>query len=97
MGTGKGGEDKLSRIRMTRINLHLGAALVYLCDFLFIADIKSRFYALRIHVVGNRQDIHVSGPFSVSEQRSFHTVGSGKNGKLRCGHAGSLGRYADEC
>lgn len=79
MGAGERSKYQLSSVRMTRIDMHLCAALVNLRDLLDVADLKLRIDSLGEHIVGNGQDIHVAGTLTVSEQGSFNAVSACKH------------------
>ena len=68
MGTGKSGEYQLARIGMSCINRHLAASFIYFNNFIDMLNVQFGIDSLGKHVVGNREQIHVSGAFSVSEQ-----------------------------
>ena len=53
MGAGECGKYQLSCIRMTRIDGHLGAALVHLCDLTDVLNVQLRIDALGEHIVSN--------------------------------------------
>ena len=82
MGTGECSKYQLSSVRMTRIDMHLCAALVNLRDLLDVADLKLRIDSLREHIVGDGQDIHVSGTLTISEQGSLNAVSACKHCKF---------------
>ena len=52
-------------------------------------DIQLRVNALGKHIIGDGEQIHVSGTLPVSEQSPFHPLGSGKKGQLGACHTGS--------
>ena len=89
MGTGKGGKYQLPGIRMPWIHLHLRTALAHLCDGLDIFNLQFRIDALREHVVGNVQDIHITGALSISQKRSLHALRAGQKRQLRSRNPGS--------
>ena len=53
MGAGECGKYQLSCIRMTRVDGHLGTALVYFCDLADILNLQLRVDALGEHVVSD--------------------------------------------
>ena len=53
MGTGECGKYQLSCIRMTRVDGHLGAALVYFRDLTDILNVQFRGDALGEHIVSD--------------------------------------------
>ena len=74
MRTGKGCKYQLAAVRMAGMNVHLCAPLVNLADLLDILNRKLRIDPLRKHIIGDIQNVHISGPLSVAKQRPFHTV-----------------------
>ena len=89
VGSGEGGEDQLARIGMSRVDLHLRAALVDLGDLLLIGDVQVRLDALGEHVVCHGQDVHIAGALAVSEQRALHAVRACQQRQFRRRHAGA--------
>ena len=89
MRTGECGKYELTCIRMSRIDVHLCATLVNLCDLTDVLDIQLRIDSLREHVVSQSQDIYITGTLTVSEQSSLYTVCACKQCQLGSCHAGS--------
>ena len=52
---------------MSLRNIHLGAALVNLCDLTNILDLQLRIDALGEHVISQGQNIDITGTLAVAE------------------------------
>ena len=67
MRTGKCGKYQLTGIGVSRVDIHLTASFINLDNIVDALQVKLRIYALREHVVGNGQNIHVTGALTVTE------------------------------
>ena len=84
MAAGESGEHQLAHIGLAGIHLHMGAALVYVPDFVDVGEVQLGINALGVHVHGQRDHIHVAGTLAVAEQGGLHTVCTGQQTQL-CG------------
>ena len=100
MRAGEGGEYQLADIRLTRVDLHVGAALIDVAQMRQVAEIELRVDALRIHIESHRYDVHVARALAVAEESSLHTLGTCQQCQLACRHAAAavvVGVNADDC
>ena len=84
---------------MTHINTHLATTLIDFHDFLHVLDLKLGIDSLRKHIVSHRQNIHITGTFSIAQKSAFHTVCTGEKRQFCDGHTGSsviMGMYAED-
>ena len=86
MAAGKGGMDQLSSIGMTFRHRQLVAELRRLDQLVNVGEGQGRVDALREHVQPQRDDIDISGPLAIAEQRAFYPVGARHQAKLGRGH-----------
>ena len=67
MRTGECSKYQLTGIWMSLRNIHLGAALVNLCDLTNILDLQLRIDALGEHVISQGQNIDITGTLAIAE------------------------------
>ncbi len=82
MGTGKGGKYQIPGIRGTVAHMHSRQSFISFPDARHIRKIKQRINPVGKHIHGNRYNIHISGTFPVSKQRTLNPVCPGKDSKL---------------
>ena len=87
MRSGKCGKYQFTGIWMAHRYIHLAASFVYFFDLCYIFNIEFRIDSLGKHIVGNGQNIQISGSLPVSKQSSLHTIRSRKKCKLGCRNA----------
>ena len=64
MRSGKGCVDQFTHIRMALGDLQLVGIFIDLFDAVDVSDIQHRVHALRVHVQGQIDDIHIAGPLA---------------------------------
>ena len=86
MRSGEGCKYQLAGIRMSGVNLHLTASLIYFNTLVHMLNGQLRINALGEHVIGYIHDVHIAGPLTVAEQSTLHAFGTGKQSQLRTGY-----------
>ena len=74
MGAGKCAEDQVPRIRLPRVYLHSGQALIGLADLGHIGEVELRIDAIGEQIHRHCDQVHIPGPLSVSKERALHAV-----------------------
>ena len=82
VGTGEGAEYQIARVRLSRVDVHSGQALISLADPGHIREVEFRIDAVRKEVHRHCDKVHIAGSLAVSKQRAFHAVRAGKDTQL---------------
>ena len=99
MGTGESREHKISRVGHSLVHLHARQQLIGFPDLIDMGEIQHGIHAVAYHVHGKRDDIHISGSLTVSEQGSLHPVCTCQHTKFRIADTAAavvVGMYAQE-
>src|SRR6185437_9727210 len=80
-------EDEFAGIRLSRRNGHPSAAFVNLDQFIEIAEIQFRIYAVHVEIQRHRHDVQIPGAFAVAKKRAFHAIRAREQPKLSRRHA----------
>ena len=97
MGTGERSEYQVSGIRCSLVYLHTGQKLITFPYFHNTAEIQSCFHAVAHHVHSQRNQIHITRSFPISEKSPFHSVRSRKDTEFRIAYPAApviMGMYA---
>ena len=87
MGAGEGGEHQLADIGLTRVDTHIGAALVDVAEMGEMTEIELRVNALCVHIQAHGDDIHIAGALAVAKERALHALGACQQRQLAGGNA----------
>src|ERR1700761_1123197 len=82
MGTAERGENQLSRVRLARRHLHMGAKFKDIPDTIDIAEVKAGMNALSVHIQRDSHDIDIAGALAVSKKRAFDPLGTRQKPQL---------------
>lgn len=83
MRTGERREHEFTSIRVSWMNGKTGAFCDGIADGEDVGKVKEGGDSLRVEVESERDDVHVSGTFSVTKYRSLYSVSTGENTQFR--------------
>jgi hypothetical protein len=82
-------EDELSGVRSTRVNGNVGASGDDFDAFFEVGEVQLGADTLSVHVESEGDEVDVSGTFTVSEEATLYSVGTGHKSKFGSGDTGS--------
>ena len=89
VAAGEGGEHQLAHVGLALPDLHLGAPLVHVPDFVDVVEVQLGVNALGPHVHSQGDHVHVAGALAVAEESGLHAVSARQQTQLGGGHAGA--------
>jgi hypothetical protein len=82
MGTGEGGVDKFTCVRMTGVDGQVIALRHRVYNGLYVTDIQARMNALRIEIQSQVYEVDISCAFPIAEKTSLDPISTSKQAKF---------------